>query len=92
MVCGGCGATISDKAIVCYRCGQATTIPAAPPRSGGVKPRPSLVLPLVLLLVALALGWFGFFGTHELVPHLIAVTLAIVAAITGVVLIVRRRR
>lgn len=29
MTCGSCGATIADKAIVCYRCGAPTAAPAA---------------------------------------------------------------
>lgn len=31
MTCGSCGATIADKAIVCYRCGAPTAIPASRP-------------------------------------------------------------
>ena len=32
MTCRSCGATIADKAIVCYRCGTPTAGPAAPAR------------------------------------------------------------
>jgi len=38
MVCTSCGATIADKAIICYRCGHPTAIPAVhktPPPSRG---------------------------------------------------------
>jgi len=38
MTCGSCGATIADKAIVCYRCGAATAIPAAPVRPATAGP------------------------------------------------------
>lgn len=45
MTCGTCNATIADKAIVCYRCGAPTAIPAPPPgRRAPVSPAPSLVL------------------------------------------------
>jgi hypothetical protein len=57
MVCTTCGATIADKAIVCYRCGTPTATPSAlratrPPGA----PRPS-AWPVVLLLVAVAAAW-----------------------------------
>jgi hypothetical protein len=32
MTCRTCAAEIADKAIVCYRCGTPTAVPAAPPR------------------------------------------------------------
>jgi protein-S-isoprenylcysteine O-methyltransferase Ste14 len=55
MNCRKCGATIADKAIVCYRCGTATTeakFKAPPPR----KPRSALnLVSSVLALVILAL-------------------------------------
>ncbi|MFO7303153.1 MAG: hypothetical protein DIU54_012125 [Acidobacteriota bacterium] len=59
MVCGNCGATIADKAIVCYRCGTPTAIPDVPRRTPPPSPaRPWLV---VVLLVAAAgvLGWLA---------------------------------
>ena len=31
MVCRQCGTEIADKAIICYKCGTATAIPAARP-------------------------------------------------------------
>ena len=58
MVCGNCGTSIADKAIVCYRCGTPTSVPASPVRPGassGLRP----VLAGLLVLAALALGWFG---------------------------------
>ena len=33
MVCNSCGATIAEKAIVCYRCGAPTALPAVRPAS-----------------------------------------------------------
>lgn len=32
MTCRSCGATIADKAIVCYRCGTPTDVPPSPAR------------------------------------------------------------
>lgn len=58
MVCGNCGATIAEKAIVCYRCGTATAIPAPPPRPVPPVTRPWLMI-VVLLALAAVLGWFA---------------------------------
>jgi hypothetical protein len=45
MTCGSCGATIADKAIVCYRCGAPTAAPAArqTPAAGRRRVRPATV-------------------------------------------------
>jgi hypothetical protein len=58
MTCRSCGATIADKAIVCYRCGTPTAIPAAPARPKTTRPRaPWTFVGVVVaaVLVALAL-------------------------------------
>jgi hypothetical protein len=57
MTCRNCGTEIADKALICYRCGTATTEAkykphVAPPR------RSSTPIILVLLLVLLALSAF----------------------------------
>jgi zinc-ribbon domain len=58
MQCRNCGAEIADKAIVCYRCGAATTDPVRRPVA--LKPRRSQLVSLValmaLVLLALYLG------------------------------------
>lgn len=62
MTCGSCGVKIADKAIVCYRCGAPTAIPAAPPSVRGAGTRglgPGGGLALALLL-ALALAVAAF--------------------------------
>ncbi|HSC29426.1 MAG TPA: hypothetical protein VLD67_19265 [Vicinamibacterales bacterium] len=58
MQCRQCGTEIADKAIVCYRCGTATSDPvrraaAPPPRGRGLVP---LALIAALVLIALYLG------------------------------------
>lgn len=58
MVCGTCGATIAAKAIVCYRCGAPTAIPAAPVRNVPPVTRPWLMI-VVLFVIAAALGWLA---------------------------------
>lgn len=62
MTCRNCGTEIADKALICFRCGTATTEakrrPAAPERSGGgLAGRLTPVLALAaLVLAALYLG------------------------------------
>jgi len=67
MICTHCGTEIADKALICYRCGNATTEPRVKPPSQGPlfeRPRRSrmpvvaiVVLILLALLIAWALGW-----------------------------------
>jgi membrane protein YdbS with pleckstrin-like domain len=62
MQCRNCGTEIADKAIVCYRCGQATTDPVR--KAVPVKPRRSplvfVVTAAVLLLAALYAGYTSY--------------------------------
>jgi hypothetical protein len=67
VICKHCGTEIADKALICYRCGNATTEPRVKPPSEGPlfeRPRRSrmpvvaiVVLILLALLIAWALGW-----------------------------------
>jgi len=67
MVCTHCKAEIADKALICYRCGNATTEPRIkPPAEGSIfdRPRrrsrlPLVALVIVLVLAALAAWLFG---------------------------------
>jgi hypothetical protein len=61
MQCRQCGTEIADKALICYRCGAATTDPLRKPvavrgRRGGLVPLVGLVL---LVLLGLFLGQAG---------------------------------
>ena len=93
MNCRKCGTTIADKAIVCYRCGTATTeakfkAPAArrPPWSINLA---SSVLALVLLaLGALYMQRFVTVGAPDALRWLIA---ALAAGLVGLRVIARRR-
>ena len=62
MICRHCGTEIAEKALICYRCGHATTEPRVKPpadRSLFDRPRrrrpPLAAIVLVLILVVLAL-------------------------------------
>jgi len=65
MICAQCGTEIADKALICYRCGHATTEPRVkPPADGPLFDRPRRARPpmagivLVVILVLLALWFF----------------------------------
>ena len=65
MTCTHCGASIADKALICYRCGNATTeAKFKPPTEGSLFDRPRRRIPLWLwiLIVAavIALGAFAY--------------------------------
>lgn len=60
MRCRSCGTEIADKALICFKCGTATTeakyAPVAAPR--GTR-RARLVLLLVLLTLLAVAAWFA---------------------------------
>jgi hypothetical protein len=58
MTCAECGATIADKAIVCYRCGTATALPERPPAVRAEANRPWGLI-AVLLVLAAGAGWLA---------------------------------
>ena len=63
MICKHCGTEIADKALICYRCGNATTEPRVKPPSQGPlfeRPRRSrmpVVVIVVLILLAFLIAW-----------------------------------
>jgi zinc-ribbon domain len=61
MICRNCGTEIADKAIVCYRCGTATTDPVRKPVVVRQRRSPlfSFVALALLVLLGLYLGTAG---------------------------------
>jgi hypothetical protein len=62
MVCKYCGTEIADKALICYRCGNATTEPRIkPPAEGPLFERPrrsrTPVVITVLIVLAILIAW-----------------------------------
>ena len=62
MICRYCKTEIADKALICFRCGNATTEPRIkPPADGPLFDRPrrrrpsmtAIVIPILLVLLAL---------------------------------------
>jgi hypothetical protein len=70
MTCKHCGTEIADKALVCYRCGQATVEPRVKP-GAPARRRPSS-LPLVAALLVLILGalYMSLAAAGEAPPYL----------------------
>jgi hypothetical protein len=99
MICRSCGTEIADRAIVCYRCGAATTDPVRQPPPMESKwgppvrrrrhgPRmPELTSLVILVVLALYLG----FGRVGEIPPTVAYAIAAAAAALLVWRIARRR-
>jgi peptidoglycan/LPS O-acetylase OafA/YrhL len=84
MICRNCGTEIADKALICYRCGTATTErritpPAERPRRG---PIPVIVAILFILVGAVVTMPQLPEGTPQLAGWAVAAVLAIVAVLT----------
>jgi anti-sigma factor RsiW len=93
LYCQHCGTEISDRAIVCFRCGQPTSAPAgarpAPGRRTGSQPA---WLALTALLALVAAGLFMARAASGQVPAPVSYTVAALAAVVLVWRILRRRR
>lgn len=63
MRCTHCGTEIADKALICYRCGNATTEPRIkPPMEGSLFERPRrsrgpIVALVIVIVLALLAAW-----------------------------------
>jgi hypothetical protein len=93
MQCRNCGTEIADKAIVCYRCGTATTEPVR--KAVPIKPRRnplvSFVVAAVLLLSALYLGYAPPASADPARWKQVAAVLAGAALVVLVLRLIRRR-
>ena len=90
MVCSNCGTEIADKAIVCFRCGQATTAPTRRP-AAPLSPWRRVWSLFALVLLALAALFLGRAGTFE-VPTWVRVGVIAVAVVLLALRLLRRRR
>jgi hypothetical protein len=65
MQCRHCGAEIADKALICYKCGTATTEakyqPAPLPRAGSSSSR-ALVLVVIAIAIACMVAYYLLSG------------------------------
>jgi zinc ribbon protein len=95
MVCRNCGTEIADKALICYRCGTATTEPRIQPPASYRRParsprsRGPVLLALIVLVVAALV--MGRVGTGQL-PSEVGYALAAVGTLAIVWQLWARRR
>jgi uncharacterized membrane protein YvbJ len=93
MQCRSCGAEIADKALICYKCGTATTEakyqPAALPKASSRSGLLATVIALALLVVvALYVERISSAGSQQWVTY-VAVAAAVI--IVGIRAYARRR-
>jgi hypothetical protein len=94
MTCRSCGATIADKAIVCYRCGTPTADPATltprrPPPPGA--PRWMLRAAVLLILLALVARVVPLTPDPSVNLWLNVIPLVLAFALALVIIVKRRR-
>ena len=92
MLCRSCGTEIADKALICFRCGTATSEPRVqPPPSGGRRPVSRGPLALALVVLVLSALLMGQVVTDQ-VPREAGYGLAALAAVAILWHLARGRR
>ena len=86
MQCRKCGTEIADKAIICYKCGEATTDPVhQPPGTAPQRSRVSFIVTFVALLilagVAVVLARSSTNGTPPAVTYVVAGAAIVIVAL-----------
>jgi hypothetical protein len=92
MQCRQCGTEIAEKAIVCYRCGAATTDPVRKPvpvRPAGSAP--SLLSGIAILVVALLMLVFARASGYPQYMNPAAMVVALIGAVVLGARLLRRR-
>jgi zinc-ribbon domain len=90
MICSHCGTEIADKALVCYRCGHATTEPRLKP---GRPPSARSPILMVVALAALILAaMFMGEATRGEAPRIVSWTVAALASVVLAWWVGQRRR
>jgi uncharacterized membrane protein YvbJ len=93
MKCRQCGSEIADKALVCYRCGTATT---ESKYKAPVGKKPSSMTLVVTVLTVILVVLFGFYVQRTSAGGASAelrwLVVAVAAAIVAIRVAVRRRR
>jgi hypothetical protein len=92
MTCGSCGATIADKAIICYRCGRATSTPVPKHPEAAARRRRSWAGVTISGAAAALLGGFGLTQPFESPEQIASLAGAAAALVSAGALWLRRRR
>jgi hypothetical protein len=92
MNCRQCGTEIADKALICYRCGTATTDPVYQPARSRPRSRIGLIVTfaalMLLAVVAMVLARWSPSGTRPAVTYVVA---AVAIVVVGLRAYARRR-
>ncbi len=80
MTCKNCGTEIADKALICFRCGQATFEAQRKPAAQAGRRSNPIVTVVALIVLVLAALFLGQAGTDE-VPRIVTWVIAVLAAI-----------
>jgi len=93
MQCRNCGAEIADKALICYRCGTATTEAKFKPAAmSSNRSRSTLLVTVIVLAVAVVLALVVSRSAGGEAPRAIGAIVVVVAAvIVGLRAYARRR-
>ena len=90
MICSKCGTEIANKALICYRCGQATFearhAPARPPARGR-----QLMLVVAMVILILSAFFLGQVQTNT-VPDWVRYTVITLGIVVLAWRLLRRRR
>ena len=93
MTCRKCGTDIADKALVCYKCGTATTEPVfAPPGEGRARSTTTLVTSLVALALMVLAAVFMTRASPDGTPRSVTWVFAGVAVVIIILRAYARRR
>lgn len=92
MNCRYCGTEISDKAIICFKCGRSTAdAPDGVARRGGASGGPAWLALVALVVLGLGALYMGQAAAGQ-VPAWVSYTVAALAAVVLLWRIARRRR
>ncbi len=93
MLCRNCGATIADKALICYRCGTPTTEAKYQPVQLRRSSRASLVATVIaLVLIAVLFVVMGRVATGDTSQYVRYGAVAVAVLIVALRAYARRRR
>ena len=93
MICRKCGTDIADKALVCYKCGTATTEPVfAPPGEGRSGSKATLVTSLAALALMVIVAVFMTRASPDGTPRSVTWVVAGVAVVIIILRAYARRR
>ena len=86
MNCRQCGTEIADKALICYKCGAATTDPVhQPPSNSRPRSRAAFIVTFVALLLlaglAIVMARSAPSGTPPAVTYIVAVVAVVIVAL-----------